>query len=178
MPNFVRLIIGTVLLGAMVALFVFGQWAWAILILFLALIVFVTYFFHENMLIAQYYLRKEKMEEAEKWLHKITNYEKQLIRVQYGYYFLLLGLIESRNAPLKSEKYFKRALTLGVHMDHNIALANLSLAGVAMAKRNKREANRYLQLAKKADKKKLMADQIKMMQEQMVMLDRTQVRYR
>ena len=101
-----------------------------------------------------------------------------MIRVQQGYYFLLLGLIESRTAPLKSEKFFKKSLALGVHMDHNIALANLSLAGVMMAKRNKREAERYLQLAKKADKKKLMADQIKMMQEQMTMLDRTQVRYR
>ena len=130
------------------------------------------------MLIAQYYLRKENMDKAEEWLHKITDYEKQLIRVQQGYYFLLLGLIESRTAPLKSEKFFKKSLALGVHMDHNIALANLSLAGVMMAKRNKREAERYLQLAKKADKKKLMADQIKMMQEQMTMLDRTQVRYR
>lgn len=178
MPNFVRLIVGAALLGAMATLFVYGHWAWGILVLLLALIVFVTFFFHENMLIAQYYLRKENMDKAEIWLNKITNYEKQLIRVQQGYFFLLLGLIESRKAPLKSEKFFKKALTLGVHMDHNIALANLSLAGVMMAKRNKREAERYLQIAKKADKKKLMADQIKMMQEQMVMLDRTQVRYR
>lgn len=178
MPNFVRLIVGAALVGVMVTLFVYGHWAWAILVLFLALIVFVTFFFHENMLIAQYYLRKENMDKAELWLHKITDYEKQLIRVQQGYYFLLLGLIESRKAPLKSEKYFKKSLSLGVHMDHNIALANLSLAGVMMAKRNKREAERYLQIAKKADKKKLMADQIKMMQEQMVMLDRTQMRYR
>lgn len=178
MPNFVRLIIGAALLGAMVTLFVFGHWGWAILVLLLALIVFITFFFHENMLIAQYYLRKENMDKAELWLNKITNYEKQLIRVQQGYYFLLLGLIESRKAPLKSEKFFKKSLALGVHMDHNIALANLSLAGVMMAKRNKREAERYLQIAKKADKKKLMADQIKMMQEQMTMLDRTQVRYR
>lgn len=178
MPNFVRLIVGGALLGAMVALFYFGHWAWAILLLLLALIVFVTFFFHENMLIAQFYLRKENMDKAEHWLLKITDYEKQLIRVQQGYYFLLLGLIESRTAPLKSEKFFRKALNLGVHMDHNIALANLSLAGVMMAKRNKREAERYLKIAKKADKKKLMADQIKMMQEQMVMLDRTQVRYR
>ena len=178
MPNFVRLIIGGALFGAMVALFYFGHWGWAILALFLALIVFITFFFHEYMLIAQYYLRKENMDKAEHWLLKITDYEKQLIRVQQGYYFLLLGLIESRTAPLKSEKFFRKALNLGVHMDHNIALANLSLAGVMMAKRNKREAERYLKIAKKADKKKLMADQIKMMQDQMVMLDRTQVRYR
>lgn len=178
MPNFVRLIIAGVLLGATVALFFFGHWGWGILGILFILVVLITYFFHENMLIAQFYLRKENMDKAEQWLKKITNYETQLIRVQQGYYFLLLGLIESRKAPLKSEKFFRKALTLGVHMDHNIALANLSLAGVMMAKRNKREAERYLQIAKKADKKKLMAEQIKMMQDQMSMLDRTQVRYR
>ena len=62
-------------------------------------------------------------------------------------------------------------------MDHNIALAKLSLAGVAMGKRNKREAEKLLQEAKKADKNKLLADQIKMMKDQMGMMDKQQIRY-
>lgn len=74
---------------------------------------------------------------------------------------------------MQAEKYFKRAISLGMTMDHNIALAKLSLAGIAMAKRNKREAAQYLQEAKKADKNKLLADQIKMMKDQMGQLDRT-----
>jgi len=119
-------------------------------------------------------LRKENMEKAEAWLNKIANYERELISVQHGYYQLLLGLIESRKAPLQSEKYFKRALSLGMSMDHNVALAKLSLAGIAMAKRNKREATMYLQEAKKADKNKLLAEQIKMMQAQMGQLDKSQ----
>ena len=130
------------------------------------------------MLIAQFYLRKENMEKAQEWLNKITDYEKQLIRAQHGYYNLLIGLIESRKSPMQSEKYFKRALTLGVTMDHNIALAKLSLAGIAMAKRNKREATLYLQEAKKADKNKLLADQIKMMKDQMGQMDRVVVQQR
>lgn|SRR5690606_3974786 len=178
MPNFVRLIICFLLLCGTVALFVFHLWGWGILGILLTVLVLITFFFNENMLIAQYYLRKENMEKAAFWMAKITNYEKQLIRVQHGYYHLLLGLLESRKTPLKAEKYFKRALSLGIHMDHNVALAKLSLAGIAMAKRNKREANMYLQEAKRADKKKLMADQIKMMKDQMGMLDRTQMRYR
>lgn len=157
---------------------VFGHWGWGILLVFLALVVVVTFFFNENMLIAQYYLRKENMEKAEQWLGKITNYEKQLIRAQHGYYNLLIGLIESRKAPMQSEKYFKRALSLGMTMEHNIALAKLSLAGIAMSKRNKREAQMYLQEAKKADKNKLLADQIKMMQAQMGQLDKVQMRHR
>ena len=58
-------------------------------------------------------------------------------------------------------------------MEHNVALAKLSLAGIAMAKRNKREAVMYLEEAKKADKNKLLADQIKMMKNQLGQLDRT-----
>lgn len=178
MPNFVRIILAFVFLGGAVSLFVFGHWAWGALALFVAIVVFVTFFFNENMLIAQFYLRKENMDKAKQWLNKITNYEKQLIRAQHGYYHLLIGLIESRTAPLQSEKYFKKALTLGMQMDHNIALAKLSLAGIAMAKRNKREATQLLQEAKKADKNKLLADQIKMMKDQMGMLDKQQMKFR
>lgn len=178
MPNIVRLIIGFAILGASITLMVFGFWGWGILVLLLSILVIVTYFFNENMLLAQWFLRKDNMPKAEQFLNRITNYEKQLIRVQHGYYQLLMGLIESRKAPMQSEKYFKKALALGMHMDHNVALAKLSLAGIAMGKRNKREAQMYLTEAKKADKNKLLADQIKQMKDQMVMLDKQQIRYR
>jgi len=179
MPNIVRLIIGFAILGASITLMVFSFWGWGILVLLLSILVFVTYFFNENMLLAQWFLRKDNMPKAEQFLNRITNYEKQLIRVQHGYYQLLMGLIESRKAPMQSEKYFKKALALGMHMDHNVALAKLSLAGIAMGKRNKREAQMYLTEAKKADKNKLLADQIKQMKDQLGMLDKQQqVRYR
>lgn len=172
MPNFIRLIIAFAILGAAIALMVFGYWGWGIPLVLVAILVALTFFFNENMLLAQYHLRKENMDNAKVWLDKIKNYEKELVSAQHGYYHLLIGLIESRKAPLQSEKYFKKALSLGMTMDHNVALAKLSLAGIAMAKRNKREASMYLQEAKKADKNKLLADQIKMMKDQMGMLDR------
>lgn len=179
MPNVVRLIIGFTVLGGSIALMFFGFWGWGILAVFISLLVLVTYFFNENMLLAQWYLRKDNLVKAEVFLKRITNYEKQLIRVQHGYYNLLIGMIESRRSPMQSEKYFKKSLSLGMQMDHNIALAKLSLAGIAMAKRNKREAQMYLTEAKKADTKKLLADQIKQMKDQMGMMDRQQqVRYR
>lgn len=178
MSNIVRIIISSLLLIGTIALFVLGQWGWGILGVFITILAFVTVFFNENMLIAQFYLRKENMTKANQWLNRITRYEKQLIRAQHGYYHLLLGLMESQKSPMQSEKYFKKALALGLHMGHNVALAKLSLAGIAMAKRNKREATKYLQEAKRADKNKLLADQIKMMKEQMGMMDRQQIRYR
>ncbi|MDB5013470.1 MAG: hypothetical protein JWQ25_1672 [Daejeonella sp.] len=172
MPNFVRLIIAAVILGSAVTLMVFGFWGWGIPLVLVSILVLVTFFFNENMLIAQYFLRKENMDKAGEWLAKITDYEKQLVSAQHGYYNLLIGLIESRKAPMKAEKYFKKALSLGMTMDHNVALAKLSLAGIAMAKRNKLEATKYLQEAKKADKNKLLAEQIKMMKDQMGQMDK------
>ena len=175
MSNLIRLIIACVVLGAAVALCAFGFWGWGILVLFLGGIVLLSYFFNENMIIAQWFLRKEQSEKAELWLLKITDYEKQLNKNQHGYYNLLIGLIESRKSPLKSEKYFKKSLSLGMKMSHNIALAKISLAGIAMAKRNKREAQMYLQEATKDDKNKLLTDQIKMMKAQMAQMDKQQV---
>lgn len=178
MPNIFRLIIGFSILGGAIALMVFGYWGWGILAVLISILVLATYFYNENMLLAQWFLRKDDMPKAEAFLRKITNYETQLARMQHGYYNLLIGLVESRKAPMQSEKYFKKALSLGLQMDHNIALAKLSLAGIAMGKRNKREAQMYLTEAKKADKNKLLADQIKQMKDQMVMLDKQQIRYR
>ncbi|WP_295655408.1 DUF2892 domain-containing protein [uncultured Mucilaginibacter sp.] len=175
MLNIIRLIISIAVMLGGVALCVFGFWGWGSLVIFLGGLVLLTYFLNENMLIAQYYMRKEKMDKAQEFLLKITDYEKQIYKGQHGYYNLLMGLIESRTAPLKSEKYFKKALTLGMKMSHNVAMAKLSLAGISMAKRNKREAQQYLQEASKADKNKLLTEQIKMMKAQMGQMDKQQV---
>lgn len=176
MSNIVRLIIACVVAGAGVTLCGFGFWGWGILVFLLGGMILLTFFFNENMLIAQFYLRKDNMAKSEEWLLKITDYEKQLNRAQHGYYNLLIGLLESRKAPMKSEKFFKKALSLGMKMSHNIALAKLSLAGIAMAKRNKREAQMYLQEATKEDKNKLLVEQIKMMKAQLIQMDKQVVR--
>lgn len=177
MSNLVRIVICSLMTVGIVALFWFGHWGWAILAILITILAWVTVFFNEKMLIAQWFLRKENMPKAEQWLNKIRNYEKELISAQHGYYHMLIGMIESQRAPLQSEKYFRKALNLGLHMDHNVALAKLSLAGIAMAKRNKREAEKLLSEAKKADKNKLLADQIKMMKSQMGQMDKQQFRY-
>lgn len=165
------MIVGTVVL------FWFGHWGWGILAILVTILAWVTVFFNEKMLLAQWFLRKERMDKAELWLKKIKNYETELISAQHGYYHMLLGLMESQRAPLQSEKFFKKALSLGLHMDHSVALTKLSLAGIAMAKRNKREAEKLLAEAKKADKNKLLEEQIKMMKSQMGMMDKQQFRY-
>lgn len=175
MSNIIRLILSVLVMVGAVALCFFGFWGWGIVVFLLGGLVLLTFFLNEKMLLAQFYMRKENMDKAQAAIMKIKDYEKELYKGQHGYYNLLMGLIESRTAPLKSEKYFKKALSLGMKMSHNVALAKLSLAGIAMAKRNKREAQMYLQEAAKADTNKLLAEQIKMMKAQMGQMDKQQV---
>ena len=52
-------------------------------------------------------------------------------------------------------------------MSHDIAMAKLSLAGIMMQKRRKREAQALLTEAKGYDKHNMLTAQIKLMQEQM-----------
>ena len=65
------------------------------------------------------------------------------------------------------EKYFKKAVELGLNMDMDMAVAKLNLAGVALTRRRKLEATNLLNEAKKLDKQGMLKDQITMMKEQM-----------
>ena len=66
-----------------------------------------------------------------------------------------------------AEKYFKKAISFGLNMNQDLAMAKLSLAGILMQKRRKREAIMLLNQAKKLDKHGILTQQVKMMQTQM-----------
>ena len=55
----------------------------------------------------------------------------------------------------------------GLNMNQDLAMAKLSLAGILMQKRRKREATMFLNEAKKLDSQGLLNQQIKLMQTQM-----------
>ena len=67
----------------------------------------------------------------------------------------------------QSEKFFKKAIELGLSMDMDLAVAKLNLAGIAMSRRRKMEATALLNEAKKLDKQGMLKDQIVMMKDQM-----------
>lgn len=136
------------------------------LILFSLVFVFL-YFRNEIILLAFLRMRKQDLAGTQKWLTKIKNPEGALTVKQQGYYNYLHGIIFSQTNLTQSEKYFKKALKLGLTMDYDVAMAKLSLAGIAMQKRRKREATMLLNEAKKLDKQGMLADQIKMMKQQM-----------
>ena len=112
-------------------------------------------------------LRKQDFDGTQKWLMRISNVERNLVRKQQGYFNYLLGIIHSQKNLTQSEKYFKAALKVGLSMNHDIAMAKMSLAGIYLQKRRKREAQILLSEAKKLDKHGMLTGQMKMIQKQM-----------
>ncbi len=138
-----------------------------IFLILLSLIPLFLYFKNEYILLAFLQLRKQNFPGAKEWLDKIKNPETALVRKQQGYYNYLNGIMLSQTNLIQAEKYFKKAIELGLSMDMDLAVAKLNLAGVAMSRRRKLEATNLINEAKKLDKQGMLNDQIKMMKEQM-----------
>mgnify|MGYP000240962439 FL=1 len=136
--------------------------------LFLLSGIFVfLYFKNELILLAFLRLRKQDFDGARKWLDKIKHPESALTQKQQGYFNYIHGLLLSQTNMTKAEKYFKRALKLGLSMQQDVAMAKLNLAGIAMTKRRKREAQLLLKEAKTLDKHGMLDEQIQLMKKQM-----------
>jgi tetratricopeptide (TPR) repeat protein len=112
-------------------------------------------------------MRKQDFAGAEKWLNKIKKPETALVKKQQGYYNFLKGIMTSQKNLTQAEKYFRKAINLGMSMNHDLAMAKLQLAGIAMAKRRKREATMLMNEAKKLDKHGMLKDQIAQLKQQM-----------
>jgi len=138
-----------------------------IFLILLSAIPIFLYFKNEFILLAFLKLRKQDFEGAKKWLAYIKNPETALVRKQQGYFNYLHGIMLSQTNINQAEKYFKKAIELGLSMDMDLAVAKLNLAGVAMSRRRKLEATALLNEAKKLDKQNMLKEQIAMMKEQM-----------
>ena len=129
--------------------------------------VLLLYFKNEMIFLAFLRLRKQDFNGTQLWLNKIKNPESSLVKKQQGYFYYLHGIIQSQKNLRVAEKHFKKAIQLGLSMTHDLAMAKMSLAGIMMQKRRKREANSLLTEAKKLDKHGMLTDQLKVMQQQM-----------
>jgi len=130
-------------------------------------LVLFTYFRNERILLSLWHMRKNDVAKAEKALAGIRNPEKSLIKGQLAYYYLLMGMIESQRKVGKAETLLKRALNTGLRLDQDKALAKLNLAGIALTKRRKKEAQILLTEVKKLDKNGALTEQTKYIKQQM-----------
>jgi hypothetical protein len=138
-----------------------------IAILLLTGIFTLFYFKNEFILMSFLQLRKQNFDGAKKWLGYIKNPEAALTVKQQGYYNYLHGIMLSQTNITQAEKYLKKAVRLGLSMNHDLAMAKLQLAGIAMTKRRKREATLLMAEAKKLDKQGMLKEQMQAMKQQM-----------
>lgn len=125
------------------------------------------FFRHERILLALWYLRKQDMVTAGKHLAAISTPETTLVQGQLAYYYFLQGVLVSQTNLNKAEQWMRKALQTGLRQKEDQAMAKLQLAGMALSKRRKIEAQTLLTEAKKLDSRGLMTDQIKMLQQQL-----------
>ncbi|MEC3908364.1 DUF2892 domain-containing protein [Tamlana sp. 2201CG12-4] len=163
----IKLIIAAGIIAYAVYQFIEGYIGNGIMFTLLSLIFIFLYFKNEFILLAFLRLRKQDFNGAKKWLDKIKNPESALVKKQQGYYNYLHGIMVSQSNMNEAEKYFKKAIALGLSMDHDLAMAKLNLAGIAFSKRRKQEAQKLLTEATKLDKQGMLTDQIKMMKQNM-----------
>ena len=163
----IKLIIAAGIIAFAVYQFSEGYIGNGIMLILLSLIFIFLYFKNEFILLAFLRLRKQDFEGAKKWLNKIKNPESALVKKQQGYYNYLHGIMVSQSNMNEAEKYFKKAVSLGLSMDHDLAMAKLNLAGISFSKRRKQEAQKLLSEAQKLDKQGMLTEQIKMMKDNM-----------
>ncbi|SFS52107.1 hypothetical protein [Lutibacter maritimus] len=165
--KYIKLVIAGAIFIWAIFQFVEGNIMNGISLILLAGIFVLFYFKNEFILLAFLQLRKQNFAGASKWLSYIKNPSSALIKKQEGYYNFLQGIMVSQTNITQAEKYFKKALSLGLNMKHDIAMAKLQLAGIAMTKRRKREATLLMNEAKKLDTQNMLAEQIKMLKNQL-----------
>ena len=163
----IKLIIAGIIIVTGVLQFTESNIGNGIFLLLLSAIPIFLYFKNEFILLAFLKLRKQDFEGAKKWLAYIKKPEAALVKKQQGYFNYLHGIMLSQTNINQSEKYFKKAIELGLSMDMDLAVAKLNLAGIAMTRRRKLEATSLLNEAKKLDKQNMLKEQITMMKDQM-----------
>ncbi|RAR75732.1 DUF2892 domain-containing protein [Flavobacterium aciduliphilum] len=163
----IKLVLVVLLFGTAIWQFTESNIGNGIFLILVSLAPLFLYFRNEYILMAFLQLRKQNFEGAKKWLAKIKNPETALVQKQQGYYNYLQGIMVSQTNLVQAEKFFKKAIELGLNMDMDLAVAKLNLAGVALSRRRKLEATNLINEVKKLDKQGMLKDQINMMKEQM-----------
>ena len=159
----IKLILAALMVIAGIWQMVEGYIGNGIFLILLSAIPVFLYYKNEFILLAFLKLRKQDFAGAKKWLAYIKNPETALVRKQQGYFNYLHGIMLSQTNLIQAEKYFKKAIELGLNMDMDLAVAKLNLAGVALTRRRKLEATNLLNEAKKLDKQNMLKEQVTMM---------------
>lgn len=169
MNKYIKFVVAAIIIALGVYLMFNRNIGWGIVLVILSAIPIALFFKNEYILLAFWQLRKQNMEKATNFLSKISNYQSQLHKSQFGYFHYLQALTTAQEHPTKTEGLMKKALDYGLNMKHDRAMAKLNLAASALAKGRKSEAQKLLEEAKQLDSAGMMTEQIKMMKDQLKM---------
>ena len=144
-----------------------GSWGNGIFLTLMAGFPVLLHFRNERILMALWYLRSQNFTKATSQLDALKHPDQTLIKGQLAYYFFLRGLMLSQTNLAQAESFMRKALNTGLRMKSDQALAKMQLAGMAMSRRRKQEAQALLTEAKKLDDKGMLSEQLKMLKEQL-----------
>ena len=167
--NIKLVIAGLLIILGIYMMFFTRSIGWGVVVFLLSAFPILLYFKNEYILLAFWYMRKNDIPKAAKWLSQVTNFKSQLHKSQYGYFHYLQGLTLAQDNPAKVEPLMRKALEYGLNMKQDRAMATLNLAATAISKGRKQAGQKLLEEAKRLDTAGLMTDQIKMMKEQLKM---------
>ena len=145
-----------------VYLYATGHWGSGIGMTFVSIILILVCLRSLRMVMVFFQMRQQKMDKARKWLGRIN--PSHLWKKQQGYYYFLQGNMAMEHNLNEAERHLRKALSLGLRMDHDKAAVKLNLAAIASAKRKTREALSLLNEAKRLDKKNVLKSDIKMIE--------------
>lgn len=118
-------------------------------------------------LLAFLLIRKNKFAKAEALLSRVKHPER-MITSQEAFYYYLVGVSQGQlNQISQAEQSMKKALSTGLRMKSDQAMAKLSLANYYLAKRKKNLAVKFIADAKKLDERKMLSGQIKELEKMM-----------
>ena len=139
-PKFLKLFLAVLTFGFAIYQFVDDYIGNGIMMVIITGFLILSYFKNEIIFLAFLRLRKQDFVGTERWLLRIPNVERNLVRKQQGYYNYLFGIIHSQKNLTQAEKFFKTAIKLGLSMNHDLAMAKMSLAGIYLTKKEKKRS--------------------------------------
>ena len=154
-----KIVIAVASVAYTVLLYTQGSWGAAIGMTLCSIVLMLANLRSVRLIFAFANLRLQKMEDAVKWLNRVS--PAQLWPGQRGYYHFLLGSVTMQNNLNEAESHLRKALSLGLKQEHDKAAVKLNLAVCMSAKQDRKKAMIMIQEAKRLDTKGLLKNDIK-----------------
>ncbi|NQX92749.1 MAG: DUF2892 domain-containing protein [Flavobacteriales bacterium] len=155
----IKIALAAASLAYTVYLFITGHWGAGIGMIFVSAILVLINLRSMRLIVALFQIRKQNLDKAKQWVQRVN--PDKLWKNQKGYWYYLMGQLSMQENLNTSDKYLRKALNLGLNMNHDKAMAKMNLAVIAANRNKRREAISLINEAKRLDTKGMMKNEIK-----------------